>query len=240
MRPAITLCAWASLGLLASATPVMAEMSACQSVQSVKDPRERIADYTVCIKRGGNGASMTGVVYAMRGLAYGQLGDLDAALKDYSSAIELNPEIDAVYALRGEIYANRGDWLKAQTDFDGAIAHRHEHHNLSVFLDHKAWLFATWQDASMRDGAQAVALALKAAKLANDSSVHDVLAAAYAEAGQFDSAVREESDAINRIQHEKERKDLPGFEARLSLYRSGIPYRADVPFPRMSENSDAN
>ena len=177
---------------------------------------------------------MTGVIYTMRGLAYADSGDLDDALKDYTAAIEINPMVDAAYFLRGEIFANRGEWSKAQGDFDRAIALSSGGQNVSLALAHQAWLFATWPDAPKRDGAKAITLALRAIKLRDRAANHDVLAAAYAETGQFDGAVREETNAMNRLQREKDRKALPDYEARLALYQKNMPYRAEVPFPKTS------
>ena len=50
----------------------------------------------------------------------------------------------------------------------------------------------------------------------------DTLAAAYAEAGQFDSAVNAQKEAMALLQDEERKKD---FSTRLKLYESGTPYR---------------
>jgi hypothetical protein len=48
------------------------------------------------------------------------------------------------------------------------------------------------------------------------------LAAAYAEAGDFDSAVRFEQQALA---HEREEEDRQGYEHRLSMYQARHPFR---------------
>jgi hypothetical protein len=49
----------------------------------------------------------------------------------------------------------------------------------------------------------------------------DTLAAAYAEAGDFDSAVRFEQQALA---HEREEEDRKQYEYRLSMYQARRPF----------------
>ena len=230
IKPVMTQIAWCAALSVLTATPAIAEVSACQSAVGTS-VKERIADLTTCIFRGKNGVSMNSYIYVMRGISYAELGDMDKAFNDYSTAIELTPDQDAAFDLRGEIFANRGDWSRAQADFDSAIAHTAAGVNTSVSLAYKAWLFATWPDTAMRDGARAMTLALRAIKLRDGALTHDVLAAAYAEAGQFDNAVREESAAISRARGKAGERELPGYKARLVLYEAGMPYHTNTPFP---------
>jgi hypothetical protein len=94
-------------------------------------------------------------------------------------------------------------------------------------LRQTAWVLATSPDASLRDGAQAVALAERAARLAGaeQPAILDTLAAAYAEAGRFSEAVQ----AATRSLELARKQDNPGMvgamEARLVLYRAGTPFR---------------
>jgi hypothetical protein len=52
--------------------------------------------------------------------------------------------------------------------------------------------------------------------------VLDVLAAAYAETGQFEKAIVTEKEAISHVQQELVKRS---FETRLELYRCHVPYR---------------
>ena len=233
MKRLMTQAAWyAALGLLI-ATPARADFSACQSAVGTS-VKVRIADLTTCILKGRNGASANGFLYVLRGASYGELGDVDDAFRDYSTAIVLIPKADFSYVFRGEIFANRGEWSNAQADFDTAIKYTTGGSNVPVSLAHKAWLFATWRNPEMRDGARAVTLALKAIKLRDNASNHDVLAAAYAEAGQFDSAMREESAAIGQVRGTTKDRELPGYKARLALYQKNTAYHTELPFPLIS------
>ena len=230
MKSVMTQIGWCAALSLLTASPAIADVSACQSAVGTS-VKERIADLTTCIFKGKNGVSMNSYLYVLRGISYAELGDVDKAFKDYSTAIALAPDEDAAFAFRGEILANRGDWASAQADFDSAIAHTTANLNVSVSLAFKAWLFATWPDPAKRDGAKAVTLALRALKLRNNALTHDVLAAAYAETGQFNNAVREESAAISRVRGKAGEREAPGYKARLAVYQAGMPYHTQTPFP---------
>jgi TPR repeat protein/serine/threonine protein kinase len=87
-----------------------------------------------------------------------------------------------------------------------------------------AWIFATSNDPSIRDGSTAVSFAEKAIETTNrkDPAMLDTLAAAYAEAGQFTNAVSVQTEAISLLNDEAKKKD---FVSRLKLYESNTPYR---------------
>ncbi len=88
-----------------------------------------------------------------------------------------------------------------------------------------AWLYATCKDASIRNGDSAVALATEAANLTlqRDATVLDVLAAAYAEKGDFAAAQHWEGKAILGTNAQ----DAPYFQQRLQFYQAGKPWRED-------------
>jgi len=97
-------------------------------------------------------------------------------------------------------------------------------------LDGLAWLQATCPVAEVRKGAKAIEYATKACELTNwkIAGYVNTLAAAYAEAGDFDSAVKWQKEAINLLTKEEPAGRRAEFEARLKLYQSGKPYR-DAP-----------
>ena len=84
---------------------------------------------------------------------------------------------------------------------------------------------ATAKDPNLRNGAEAVRLAKQAVSIRSDGAFVDTLAAAYAEAGQFDDAVREQQRAIKMFKQEGLLEMVQEMEDRLSLYRRGQPYR---------------
>jgi hypothetical protein len=89
------------------------------------------------------------------------------------------------------------------------------------------WLLATNPNASVRNGAEAVELAQRAANFSggNQPAILGTLAAAYAEAGHFPEALRTGEEAV-RLAAAAGNRDL-GEKIRscLELYRAGKPYR---------------
>jgi hypothetical protein len=86
-----------------------------------------------------------------------------------------------------------------------------------------AWIYATATDAQIRNGAQAVALATQAAKLSGekDATILDVLAAAYAEQGDFAMAQHWEGKAILSGDSD----DIPYYQRRLAFYQANKQWR---------------
>jgi serine/threonine-protein kinase len=87
-----------------------------------------------------------------------------------------------------------------------------------------AWLLATCTDPGVRDGARAVRFAEEAVAATGrrDPRILDTLAAAHAEAGQFDTGAAVEKEAMALLQTDEERNE---YGARLKLYEAGTPYR---------------
>ena len=97
-------------------------------------------------------------------------------------------------------------------------------------LDAMAWLLATSPEASLRNGAKAVELAQRAARLSGgrEPAILDTLAAAYAEAGRFGEAI-ETADRARKLAVDRGNHALAeAIEKRLALYRKKVPFR-DAP-----------
>ena len=144
---------------------------------------------------------------------------VDAAIQNNKGdANRLN--LAELYTLRANALSRLGRKSEAINDFQTAI-------KLSktdpICRAGAAWLYATSEDGRIRNGAYAVALATEAAKLSlwKDDTVLDVLAAAYAEAGDFSSARKWEEKAILR----GSQQDVPFYQRRLQSYQAGKPWR---------------
>jgi tetratricopeptide (TPR) repeat protein len=87
-------------------------------------------------------------------------------------------------------------------------------------VNNLAWLLATSHDPSVRNPAEAIAYAERAAvRDGSDPRVLDTLAATYAAAGRYDDAVRTALDARARVPDDS--PTALELESRLELYRSG-------------------
>ena len=88
-----------------------------------------------------------------------------------------------------------------------------------------AWELATNQNPKLRDGTIAVEFATKACELTEwrESTYLDTLAAACAESGDFEAAVKWQTKAIEVESDEKNKED---FGTRLKLYQEKKPFRS--------------
>ncbi len=68
-------------------------------------------------------------------------------------------------------------------------------------------------------------LAKEALKLLDYPAFRDTLAAAYAEVGLFNEAVREQERSISMLQAKGEHYKVADFQSRLNHYRRRQPYR---------------
>ena len=59
--------------------------------------------------------------YYSRGIEYGDLGQWDKAIDDYSTAIEIDPKFSDAYSSRGIEYGDLGQWDKAIDDYNRSI-----------------------------------------------------------------------------------------------------------------------
>lgn len=93
-----------------------------------------------------------------------------------------------------------------------------------------AWLLATCPDPGLRDGKTAIASATRACEMTDwkNAAILDTLAAAHAEAGDFDEAVRWQKATGLLASSSPERAD---FLARLELYTARKPYRDEPKGP---------
>ena len=94
-----------------------------------------------------------------------------------------------------------------------------------IWANNLAWLLATSSDSKLRNGTEAVTLATAACEAAGYKvEFVDTLAAAYAEVGQFDEAVKYCEQFLDQAQ--LTRPDLvEDAKSRLKLYQSRQPYR---------------
>ena len=87
-----------------------------------------------------------------------------------------------------------------------------------------AWILATSENSAIRNGPNSVFFGEKVVAATNrkEPKSLDTLAAAYAEASQFEKAVKTEQEAIALVQTKAEKN---GYTTRLKLYEAKLPYR---------------
>jgi tetratricopeptide (TPR) repeat protein len=140
-------------------------------------------------------------------------GFTQACITDLCLLYEMSGQYDKLKAMFSERFENQ---LTELDEDDTALA---------VYLNARAWRHATYPVAELRNGPKAIENATKACKLTNWQipGFVDTLAAAYAEVGDFASAIEWQKKAIDILTEGSFiRFD---FETHLKLYESGQPAR---------------
>jgi tetratricopeptide (TPR) repeat protein len=162
--------------------------------------------------------------YANRGVIQLASKNVDEAIADFTTSIELDPENAFAFRNRGMAYFRKKDYAKAAADYAQAVELNPES---AVNQNQLAWTLATAPDEKVRDGQRAVAAAKKACELTDhkNGGFLDTLAAAYAEAGQFDQAVEWQEKALKAGQLPI--MDQDAARKRLELYKQKKLYREE-------------
>jgi tetratricopeptide (TPR) repeat protein len=159
-----------------------------------------------------------------RGGVYQDKGKVDSAIADYNQVIQIDPKgikaADA-YTNRALSYESKGEYDKAIEDCHQALS---INPNQSYAYSALAWLLATSPQANFRDGTNAIEAATKACDLTDWKNPYavDTLAAAYAETGDFNSAVKWERKYLE-FSNQKA-GDIADAQKRLALYLAHRPF----------------
>ncbi|HST31438.1 MAG TPA: tetratricopeptide repeat protein [Chthoniobacterales bacterium] len=191
--------------------------------------------------------------YYNRAVAFRKEKNWNAAINDLNQTIRLQPAFFMASWERAIIYQTIGNYAAALKDLNALTSVTFQTTNqygMALALNWRASLRATCPDASFRDGKVAVQDAKRACEMSKwkYADYIDTLAAAYAESGDFDSAVRYEQQAIDLNRSGKDetlqktdypgsdklavkmaeiaQKALPEYFKRLELYKHHHPYRS--------------
>lgn len=158
--------------------------------------------------------------HVYRGWFYYKRKDYAPAIEDFSEAIRYSPVYADAYARRAWSYADDGEYAEGIADFKKAL--ELDPQNL---MAHRGlgWELATCPEAKLRDGPEAKKHATAACEQTEwKDPIHlGVLAAACAECGDFDQAIKWQTRVLE-LASEKY-KDC--YRKRLELYQSHQPYR---------------
>jgi len=162
-------------------------------------------------------------MYFVRAVAYCGKDDHPHAIKDFDRVIQLQPTNAEAYSYRGLTKSRNGDFKGGIEDCKKGIQ---LDTNCAVAFNNLAWLLATAPKAKLRDGQKAVEYALRACKLNSWKDAYNLgtLAAAYAEIGNFDEAVKWERKCIIMGLPDKEMEQA---RKELRLFDQKKPYHAD-------------
>ena len=163
--------------------------------------------------------------YRNRGLAWLSKKEYGKAIGDCTNAVQIKPDFALAYRDRGLARFYKNEYDVAIEDFTKAL--NLSPGNASV-ANNLAWLRATCPDAKYRDGKTAVDLATLACKLTDwkDPKNIGTLAAANAEAGDFEAAVKWQLKANEMYGGPAEKA---AGAKRIKLYQERKRYRKSDP-----------
>ena len=146
------------------------------------------------------------------------------AVEQFQAALRLKPDWPEVQANLGILLYQQGQEGPAVQHWRAFLRHQPDH---VAILNRVAWVLATSPDAAVRNGAEALKLALRAAQLSGRKTpaILDTLAAAYAETGQFSDAAAVCRRALDLATDDMNVPLIAVVQSHLKLYQAGKPLR---------------
>jgi len=156
-----------------------------------------IAEYTKAIDE--SPADMKYKFHFLRGLVYRGQGDIDLAIKDFSTSIQMRPSYDA-YMRRGEMYFEKGAYNIAEDNFTEAIE---MNPSIEAYkLRGLTYLVLGKLDMAIADGTEIIN------KAPNTSESYNIRMEAYAQIGQPKLAREDARRALSLNRNNKVASDL--------------------------------
>ncbi len=160
------------------------------------------------------------------------LREYDDAAEAYRKALRIEPDFDAARGNLAEILMQQWQLDEADRLLSAGPSGR----EVMGAMARLAWRLATTPEDEFRNGKRAVELAQRVRKTVGDKWARglDVLAAAYAETGQFDAAVTTANLAVAAAVEAKDDDLATAVKQRLEGYRQNKPHR-DPALVRLDE-----
>ncbi len=150
-------------------------------------------------------------------------GKANEAVAYFQKAVDMEPSYQAYYNL-AYAYRRNGMATDAIACYQKTIQLQPRFLPAQIDL---AWILATWPEAAVRNGSQAVALAGKANEETGGTNpkILRTLAAAYAETGRFPEAVSTAQKALALATIQSNAALIHDLQTELELYQTNIPCR---------------
>ena len=186
------------------------------------DTRAAIQDFSDALSYSSSDAPAR----VARGYLLMSRGQNEEALADFGVAIDSAPSAKA-YLGRGETLMAIGEWEASYNDFKRSVSmDPNDPEALNAF----AWIMSASPVDDLRNGRRAVQLATKACELTSWKNPKYILtlASAYAETGDFQSAVNKAQQGIDAYNPDDTQGMLKAIDER-DLFKRGQPYRMKAP-----------
>ena len=151
-----------------------------------------------------------------------RVGRTSDAIRQFNLILENDPNNVSAHCELGRLLSRSNEYGKAAQQYLEALRLDRENQEAIAGLADIAWIRATHPSAQERDGRAAVAMAVAVCRLQPEPRLLDILAAAYAEAGDSERALATEENALAG---ESDSSRRAAMQARLELYRRHRAYR---------------
>jgi tetratricopeptide (TPR) repeat protein len=158
------------------------------------------------------------------GTALLQKGDLDGAIAELRTTVSIHPYDAGAHTSLGNALVQEGSLREAVDHYEKALQAEPD----SILpLNNLAWVMSTGPDDSLRNNEIAVQLATKANQLSKETNPVFIrtLAAAYAQAGQFEKAITTARRALEQANAQGMRDLAVQIQEEADLYQRGTPLR---------------
>ena len=160
--------------------------------------------------------------------AFLQKGRVAEAMAHYHKLLEIQPDNLETRNILGTVLFQQGRVQEAIDQWQDTLSIQPDNGNAKSNL---AWVFATYPEKSVRDGAKAVQLAEQALQLSGGKNpvIFRTLAAAYAERGRFSEAVEAAQRGLELASSQGNAGLAAELQQNIALYRMNSPLRDTSP-----------
>jgi tetratricopeptide (TPR) repeat protein len=158
------------------------------------------------------------------GIVLFQKGDLDGAIAQWRITLSIHPYDAGAHTSLGNALVQKGLLGEAADHYEKALQSEPDS---ILSLNNLAWVMAAGPDDSLRNDALAVELAKKANQLSDENNAvfMRTLAAAYAQAGQFENAIETARRALGLAQRQREHELARQIKEDVDVYQRRTPLR---------------
>jgi tetratricopeptide (TPR) repeat protein len=163
-------------------------------------------------------------LYSDLGTALAERGRIDEAIPEFERALQISPHLVRAQAHLGTALVMKNRAAEGLAQWRQVLLEEPDNPRV---LNDAAWLLATWPDASIRNGKEAVKFGEYAVQItsAKEPSILGTLAAAYAETGEFDKAIETEKLATELAKQQGKTELAAALQGRMELFQARKPIR---------------
>ena len=151
-------------------------------------------------------------------------GRTDEALEHLRTALQLNPNYPEAHNNLAIALSQKGQMRDAIGEWNRTLAI--DPNNLEAECN-LIWVLSTFPDSTVRSGSRAIELARRAIQISGgkNARIWRLAAAAYAEAGRFEDAIKAAENGIRAAEAEGKQGLVQTLEANIKLFEQGSPLR---------------